>query len=373
MEVTRLREEGTEVQADMAACRGKEAELLEFTKKLTDKNVSLQSEFSSIEVRAKQVEERETEMSASLSRSEAALAEVTRKLEEESSKRKEETELLARKLAEKTRAGEVDRQAVIDVRAEMEVVKRQNQARLKELTKELAATKKKLDNQVETLSIGVEESSLGSRCSSSSSLHHGEQVSPSSVGKPEICKEVARDSRDGMERDIKRVKEGAETQQMLVEKIVGLQRACARRQEKLDFLEEHVEQLLAEIKKKNRVIQHYLMSLEPGALISEESDIHKSALAALAITQDEAVVGSAGVGVMASLYGSKVTEGGMTLELSLEINKKLQAVLEDTLLKNITLKDNLSTLGEEVSKMALERHKEAAKQSYKDRHKENGQ
>ena len=41
-----------------------------------------------------------------------------------------------------------------------------------------------------------------------------------------------------------KVKEGAETQQMLVEKIVGLQRACARRQEKLDFLEEHVEQVL---------------------------------------------------------------------------------------------------------------------------------
>ena len=41
-----------------------------------------------------------------------------------------------------------------------------------------------------------------------------------------------------------KVKEGAETQQMLVEKIVGLQRACARRQEKLDFLEEHVEQVI---------------------------------------------------------------------------------------------------------------------------------
>jgi len=221
---------------------------------------------------------------------------------------------------------------------------------------ELAATKKKLDNQAETLSIGLEESSLGSRCSSSSSLHRGEDISPSSnMGRPEISKEV---------------KEGAETQQMLVEKIVGLQRACARRQEKLDFLEEHVQQLLAEIKKKNRVIQHYLMSLEPGALISEESDIHKSALAALAVTQDEAVVGSAGVGVMASLYGSKVTEGGMTLELSLEINKKLQAVLEDTLLKNITLKDNLSTLGEEVSKMAIERHNK--ERSLKDRHRENG-
>ena len=43
----------------------------------------------------------------------------------------------------------------------------------------------------------------------------------------------------------------------------------------------------------------------------------------------KAVVGSAGGGVMASLYGSKVTEGGMTLELSLEINKKLQVSFAD--------------------------------------------
>ena len=71
----------------------------------------------------------------------------------------------------------------------------------------------------------------------------------------------------------------------------------------------------------------------------------------------KAVVGSAGVGVMASLYGSKVTEGGMTLELSLEINKKLQAVLEDTLLKNITLKDNINTLGAEISKISINKQR----------------
>ena len=46
-------------------------------------------------------------------------------------------------------------------------------------------------------------------------------------------------------------------------------------------------------------------------------------------------------GVMASLYSSKPGDNGsVTLELSLEINRKLQAVLEDTLLKNITLKVN---------------------------------
>jgi hypothetical protein len=55
----------------------------------------------------------------------------------------------------------------------------------------------------------------------------------------------------------------------------------------------------------------------------------------------QAVLGSQG-GIMSSVYSSRVTDSGMTLELSLEINRKLQAVLEDTLLKNITLKVLLS-------------------------------
>ena len=43
-------------------------------------------------------------------------------------------------------------------------------------------------------------------------------------------------------------------------------------------------------------------------------------------------------GIMASLYTSHQQDGAMTLDLSLDISRKLQAVLEDTLLKNITLK-----------------------------------
>ena len=44
---------------------------------------------------------------------------------------------------------------------------------------------------------------------------------------------------------------------------------------------------------------------------------------------------------MASVYSSKAVDPDMTLDLSLEINRKLQAVLEDTILKNITLKVTL--------------------------------
>ena len=43
-------------------------------------------------------------------------------------------------------------------------------------------------------------------------------------------------------------------------------------------------------------------------------------------------------GIMASVYSQQSLDEGMTLSLSLEMNNKLQALLEDTLLKNIKLK-----------------------------------
>lgn len=74
-----------------------------------------------------------------------------------------------------------------------------------------------------------------------------------------------------------------------------------------------------------RIIQSYILREEAGTLSSEASDFNKVHL-------------SRRGGIMASLYTSHPADSGLTLELSLEINRKLQAVLEDTLLKNITLK-----------------------------------
>ncbi len=67
---------------------------------------------------------------------------------------------------------------------------------------------------------------------------------------------------------------------------------------------------------------------ESGALASPEADAHKERARRRS-------------GVMASVFSGSAQKGGsggMTLELSLEINRKMQAVLEDTLIKNITLK-----------------------------------
>jgi hypothetical protein len=42
----------------------------------------------------------------------------------------------------------------------------------------------------------------------------------------------------------------------------------------------------------------------------------------------------------------------MTLETALDIMGKLQSVLEDTLLKNLTLKENVDTLSKEIDRLA---------------------
>ena len=42
----------------------------------------------------------------------------------------------------------------------------------------------------------------------------------------------------------------------------------------------------------------------------------------------------------------------MTLETALDIMGKLQSVLEDTLLKNITLKENVDTLSKEIDRLS---------------------
>lgn len=72
---------------------------------------------------------------------------------------------------------------------------------------------------------------------------------------------------------------------------------------------------------------------------------------------------------MASVFRSRASSHDMSLELSLEINQKLQAVLEDTILKNITLKvkdektcelinlslllfqENVNTLGDQIASL----------------------
>nr|CAD7589027.1 unnamed protein product [Timema genevievae] len=352
-EVERLRLSNADLQQDMAGCREREAELLDFTQKLTDKNVRLQSEFSATEAKAQQLELELIPLQRQITELESRLTALTTSLQQERQQRQGESQLLARHLAEKTQRADVLAQQLEDQQGENQVLKRKQAAALKvksftpitaaewfwelstisgqpdyikdELTRELQQSRKRL----EAYEASSCTNSLGhdSRTSSCSSLNTVEAAFAPYIANATDSSGLGQPS-PPIEPD----------RQALIERIVKLQRANARKTEKLEFLEEHSRQLVTELQKKSHIILSYIMREQDGALSSNSMD------------QNKAEVTKHG-GIMASVYSSKPVDNSMTLELSLEINRKLQAVLEDILLKNITLKENIDTLGSEIARL----------------------
>lgn len=64
-------------------------------------------------------------------------------------------------------------------------------------------------------------------------------------------------------------------QQLMIERIVKLQRNLAKKQEKIEFLHEHVKQLTETLQKKTRIITAYAMNQDVEALSSELSEKNK--------------------------------------------------------------------------------------------------
>uniref|UniRef100_A0A3P8PV49 Uncharacterized protein n=1 Tax=Astatotilapia calliptera TaxID=8154 RepID=A0A3P8PV49_ASTCA len=309
-EVDGLTNQMADLHRDVQGSREREAELLGFTEKLSSKNAQLQSESNALQSQLDQLTNNFTEL-------QGKLEETNRLLEdkEEALRRQEVQSLQEERAALQTEVAQL-KTRVEELRDELVTQKRKQAANIKDLTKQLTQARKRLE-QVENGGCERDASSMGSRSSSSGSLNarHGgssgvEERSPESQSGPSV---VVVDSFPEVDKAV------------LVERIVRLQKALARKQEKIEFMEDHIKQLVEEIRKKTKIIQSYVLREETGALSSEASDINKAHL-------------SRRGGIMASLYTSHPADSGLTLDLSLEINRKLQAVLEDTLLKNITLK-----------------------------------
>ncbi|KAM6390261.1 coiled-coil domain-containing protein 186 isoform 1-T2 [Pluvialis apricaria] len=317
-----------DLQKDIEGSRKRESELLIFTEKLTSKNAQLQSENNSLQSQLDKLSYSERELQNQLECVQQNKDDLATKLQKEEDQRKLEVETLQAQLASEQKELTALKTHVDELKNELATQKRKHAANLKDLTKQLQLARRKLD-QMENGNYDKEVSSMGSRSSSSGSLNarsSNEDRSPENTGSS-----VAVDSFPEVDKSV------------LVERILKLQKAHARKNEKMEFMEDHIKQLVEEIRKKTKIIQSYILREEAGTLSSEASDFNKVHL-------------SRRGGIMASLYTSHPADSGLTLELSLEINRKLQAVLEDTLLKNITLKENLQTLGTEIERLIKHKH-----------------
>ncbi|NXN58324.1 CC186 protein, partial [Rynchops niger] len=317
-----------DLQKDIEGSRKRESELLVFTEKLTSKNAQLQSENNSLQSQLDKLSYSERELQNQLECVQQTKDDLATKLRKEEDQRKLEVETLQAQLALEQKELTALKTHVDELKDELATQKRKHAANLKDLTKQLQLARRKLDH-MENGNYDKEVSSMGSRSSSSGSLNarsSNEDRSPENTGSS-----VAVDSFPEVDKSV------------LVERILRLQKAHARKNEKMEFMEDHIKQLVEEIRKKTKIIQSYILREEAGTLSSEASDFNKVHL-------------SRRGGIMASLYTSHPADSGLTLELSLEINRKLQAVLEDTLLKNITLKENLQTLGTEIERLIKHKH-----------------
>ncbi|XP_014478393.1 PREDICTED: coiled-coil domain-containing protein 186 isoform X2 [Dinoponera quadriceps] len=324
VEMQQLRSANEELQSDMHACRQKEADMLDFTQKLTDKNVRLQSEFIAIQRKADYLESEHGPLRDRISELTSKVKALERDLTEEQRKRKEECELLAKHVAEQTQLAQNIVQKFEDSQGENAVLKRKHQTSIKEMTRELQQCRRKL----EMFEAASPSNSLDitSRTGSNTSLNTGDTLNGA----------LSDNNANG-----DHVHSVEPNRQVLMDHIIKLQEINAKRAEKIDFLEGHIQELLEEVQKKKKIIQNYILHQNSGALGCNERDRHKAELARHG-------------GIMASVYNHRVSDENMTLDLSLEINQKLQAVLEDVLLKNITLKDNIDTLGKEIARLTMQ-------------------
>lgn len=155
----------------MHACRLREAAMLDFTQKLTDKNVCLQSEFTALDTKTKQLEEEQGPLRDQVNE----LKNKTKLLEDsvifEQKRRLEECEILAKHVAEQTQLVQNLTQKLEDSQGENAVLKRKQQRNMKEITRELQQCRKKLE--AFQLSSPSNSMNVASRTGSNTSLNTG--------------------------------------------------------------------------------------------------------------------------------------------------------------------------------------------------------
>lgn len=119
----------------------------------------------------------------------------------------------------------------------------------------------------------------------------------------------------------------------IIQKLVNVQKQYVKRNEKIDFLSDHVAQLTEELKKKTKLIQSFLLREQHGRMKppGREQEVHRKVNL-----------------IMDSIYAPNSNDN---INMLKEVNKQLQLVLEDTLFKNIMQQDNIKHLGEEIDKI----------------------
>ncbi|EFO23993.2 hypothetical protein LOAG_04485 [Loa loa] len=356
--------ERDQAEAEAVECRKQAERMLEITEQLADRNSSLTSEQEILKFKNSELNQRVKALESSVSAYEKHIVELERELELLKVDSSAEIGTLRQQIDTNVAKEQKLNEIISELRNEQEILRKKNSSSLKELRAEVQHLRK-LQSGSSNLSppsasvednlsltvlpsnrntVGPSTSSRASSIASSTdicSLATGYTtvlVSRAAAHQRESQQFLASPSSDGTNH----------VQQQMIEKIVKLQRQLVRRQDKIEFLEEHVRQCTQELLKKTKIIQNYALR-EEASLLLPESDLNK-------IPRGPSGSSSTSSSLIGNMFISSANGAGGKSELKFaaEVNSRLQAVLEDALHKNITLKNNIDTLGEEISRLSRE-------------------
>ncbi|XP_048406950.1 coiled-coil domain-containing protein 186 isoform X3 [Stegostoma tigrinum] len=232
----------TDLQDDIEGSRKKESELLLFTERLTSKNAQLQSENNTLQMQLDKLNICERELRVQLEELGHTNVELMNRLQKEQELRQQDVTALQNEVISERREVSKLNLQVEELKDELVTQKRKKASNIKDLTKQLQQARRRLEqidngsyDSKEASSMGSRSSSSGKRKSSLDARCNKEERSPENTG----CT-VQADSFPEVDKTV------------LIERIVRLQKAHARKNEKIEFMEDHIKQLVEEIRKKTR-------------------------------------------------------------------------------------------------------------------------
>jgi len=214
-----------------------------------------------------------------------------------------------------------------DAELERKIAERKTQQMIKELKNQLAKERAKLQKGAGTIT--PSPSPLPSPASSPR-LHVDERNNGSDLGTPNsrVRRDLALSSPS--------VADDGGGQRVKAE----WQKRCELLEQQMAALQQEKEQLAAKLHEKSEIIQRYLFTLK------------REGRATPLMEKDKAMRASKGEGIMSSLF--RASSGNRERSLAEEMTTTMSTLLEDTLLKNIQLKTDIETLGNEVARLTAE-------------------
>ncbi|XP_035208509.1 coiled-coil domain-containing protein 186-like isoform X3 [Stegodyphus dumicola] len=211
-------------------------------------------ENNSLTLKAQALEDELSEVKKQLSDVQQKYLQLTLEFEATRKEHEEEVLLLARKLAEQTKnVGNLNTR-LDEAENENRVLKRRHITSIKELSRELYQCKKRLENYESSNCIRSDSASLGSRTSSTASLDmasHENKRNFSPVS-PSVTFSNTKGTSDNQKISVETPVEL--DKERLIEKVIKLQKTLAKRNDKIEFLEDHIEQLVKEMKKRSKFV-----------------------------------------------------------------------------------------------------------------------